>query len=312
MVADGEIVVDVRDLRMRYGRTDVLDGVTFAARRGEVLALLGPNGAGKTTTIEILEGFRMRSAGQVSVLGTDPGHGAEDWRARIGVVQQSWRDHAKWRVRELLAHLGRYYAPYSTAELPRPWNADELLATVGLTELAGQKIRRLSGGQRRRLDVAIGIVGRPELLFLDEPTAGFDPHARRDFHDLVHRLSDLDETTIVLTTHDLDEADKLADRILILAGGQIVADGSADELSRRMSTQAEVKWSRDGQRFVHSADDPTRFVRDLFRQYGESVEDLEVRRASLEDTYMALVRRIEAGADPAYDAVARKFSVVAG
>jgi ABC-2 type transport system ATP-binding protein len=312
MAADGEIVVDVRDLRMRYGRTDVLDGVTFAARRGEVLALLGPNGAGKTTTIEILEGFRMRSAGQVSVLGTDPGHGGEDWRARIGVVQQSWRDHAKWRVRELLAHLGRYYAPYSTAELPRPWNADELLATVGLTELAGQKIRRLSGGQRRRLDVTIGIVGRPELLFLDEPTAGFDPQARRDFHDLVHRLSDLDETTIVLTTHDLDEADKLADRIVILAGGQIVADGSADELSRRMSTQAEVKWSRDGQRFVHSADDPTRFVRDLFRQYGESVEDLEVRRASLEDTYMALVRRIEAGADPAYDAVARKFSVVAG
>jgi ABC-2 type transport system ATP-binding protein len=312
VITDGEVVVDVRELRMRYGRTDVLHDVTFTARRGEVLALLGPNGAGKTTTIEILEGFRMRSAGQVSVLGTDPAHGSEAWRARVGVVQQSWRDHAKWRVRELLAHLGRYYAPYSTAELPRPWNADELLATVGLTELAGQKIRRLSGGQRRRLDVAIGIVGRPELLFLDEPTAGFDPQARRDFHDLVHRLSDLDETTILLTTHDLDEAEKLADRILILAGGRIAADGSADELSRRMSTQAEVRWSRDGQRFVHSADDPTRFVRDLFRQYGESVEDLEVRRASLEDTYMALVRRVEAGADPAYDGATRKFSVVAG
>jgi ABC-2 type transport system ATP-binding protein len=312
VITDGEVVVDVRELRMRYGRTDVLHDVTFTARRGEVLALLGPNGAGKTTTIEILEGFRMRSAGQVSVLGTDPAHGGEAWRARVGVVQQSWRDHAKWRVRELLAHLGRYYAPYSTAELPRPWNADELLATVGLTELAGQKIRRLSGGQRRRLDVAIGIVGRPELLFLDEPTAGFDPQARRDFHDLVHRLSDLDETTILLTTHDLDEAEKLADRILILAGGRIAADGSADELSRRMSTQAEVRWSRDGQRFVHSADDPTRFVRDLFRQYGESVEDLEVRRASLEDTYMALVRRVEAGADPAYDGTTRRFSVVAG
>ena len=308
----GEPVLDVRDLRMRYGRNDVLAGVTFAARRGEVLSLLGPNGAGKTTTIEILEGFRMRSAGRVSVLGVDPAHGGEAWRARIGVVQQSWRDHAKWHVRELLMHLGRYYAPYSTAELPRPWDADELLATVGLTELAGQKIRRLSGGQRRRLDVAIGIVGRPELLFLDEPTAGFDPQARRDFHDLVHRLSDLDETTILLTTHDLDEAEKLADRILILAGGQIVADGSADELSRRMSTQAEVRWSRDGQRFVHSADDPTRFVRELFRQYGESVEDLEVRRASLEDTYMALVRRIETGADPAQDVMARKLSVVAG
>ena len=307
-----ELVLDVRDLRMRYGRTDVLSGVTFQARRGEVLALLGPNGAGKTTTIEILEGFRIRSAGQVSVLGTDPAHAGEAWRARIGVVMQSWRDHARWRVRELLTHLGRYYAPYSTADLPRPWDPDELLATVGLTELAGQKIRRLSGGQRRRLDVAIGIVGRPELLFLDEPTAGFDPQARRDFHDLVHRLSDLDETTILLTTHDLDEAEKLADRILILAGGRIVADGSADELSRRMSTQAEVRWSRDGQRFVHSADDPTRFVRELFRQYGESVEDLEVRRASLEDTYMALVRRVEAGADPAEDVMTRRFSVVAG
>src|SRR5579859_5436683 len=209
----------------------------------------------------------MRSAGQVSVLGTDPGHGGEDWRARIGVVQQSWRDHAKWRVRELLAHLGRYYAPYSTAELPRPWNADELLATVGLTELAGQKIRRLSSGQRRRLDVAIGIVGRPELLFLDEPTAGFDPEARRDFHDLVHRLADGD-TTVLLTTHDLGEAEKLADRILIMSAGRIIADGSADELSRLMSTQSEVRWSRDGQRYVHSADDATGFVRELFRQYG--------------------------------------------
>jgi ABC-2 type transport system ATP-binding protein len=307
-----DAILDVRDLRMRYGRTDVLSGVTFQARRGEVLALLGPNGAGKTTTIEILEGFRKRSAGHVAVLGADPVDTGEAWRARIGVVLQSWRDHAKWRVRELLAHLGRYYAPYSTADLPRPWDPDELLEAVGLTELAGQKIRRLSGGQRRRLDVAIGIVGRPELLFLDEPTAGFDPQARRDFHDLVHRLSDLEETTILLTTHDLDEAEKLADRILILGGGRIIADGSADELSRRMSTQAEVRWSRDGQRFVHSADDPTRFVRELFRQYGESVEDLEVRRASLEDTYMALVRRVEAGADPAQDVMTRRFSVVAG
>ena len=308
----GEFVLDVHDLRMRYGRNDVLRGVTFTARRGEVLALLGPNGAGKTTTIEILEGFRIRSAGRVRVLGADPADAGEAWRARIGVVQQSWRDHAKWHVRELLAHLGRYYAPYSTADQPRPWDPDELLAAVGLTELARQKIRRLSGGQRRRLDVAIGIVGRPELLFLDEPTAGFDPQARRDFHDLVHRLSDQQDATILLTTHDLDEAEKLADRILILAGGRIIADGSADELSRRMSTQAEVRWSRDGQRFVHSADDPTRFVRELFRQYGESVEDLEVRRASLEDTYMVLVRRVEAGADPAEDVMTRRLSVVAG
>jgi ABC-2 type transport system ATP-binding protein len=143
--------------------------------------------------------------------------------------------------------------------------------------------------------VAIGIVGRPELLFLDEPTAGFDPQARREFHDLVHRLSDGQDTTILLTTHDLDEAEKLADRILILSGGRIIADGSADALSLLMSTESEVRWSRDGQRFVHTTTEATRFVRDLFKQYGEAIEDLEVRRASLEDTYMAMVHQFEAG-----------------
>lgn len=292
---DDEPVIDVRDLRMRYGKTDVLNGVSFTARRGEVLVVLGPNGAGKTTAIEILEGFRIRSAGQVRVLGVDPAHGGEAWRARIGVVLQSWRDHGKWRVRELLANLGSYYAPYSSPEASRPWDTDELIALVGLTEHANQRIRQLSGGQRRRLDVAVGIVGRPELLFLDEPTAGFDPEARREFHDLVHRLTDQEEATILLTTHDLDEAEKLADRILILAGGSIIAEGSADELSRRMPAEAEVRWSRDGQRFVHSAGDPAGFVRELFRQYGGSVEDLEVSRVSLEETYMALVRQFESG-----------------
>ncbi|MEE6305607.1 ABC transporter ATP-binding protein [Plantactinospora veratri] len=280
---------------MRYGSTDVLTGVTFTARPGEVLALLGPNGAGKTTTIEILEGFRMRSAGDVAVLGVDPAHGDERWRARLGVVLQSWRDHAKWRVRELLAHLGSYYRPYSTDRIRRPWDVDDLIDAVGLNPHATKRIGQLSGGQRRRLDVAIGIVGRPELLFLDEPTAGFDPEARREFHDLVHRLTDLEQTTILLTTHDLDEAEKLADRILILAGGSIIADGSAEQLSRRMSSEAEVKWSRDGQRFVHATADATRFVRELFQQYGDAVADLEVRRASLEDTYMALVREVESG-----------------
>jgi ABC-2 type transport system ATP-binding protein len=285
----------VRDLRMRYGATDVLDGVTFAARRGEVLALLGPNGAGKTTTIEILEGFRMRSAGYVRVLGVDPARGNERWRARLGVVLQSWRDHGKWRVRELLGHLGSYYASYSTPQVRRPWNVDELLAAVGLAEHADKRIGQLSGGQRRRLDVAVGIVGRPEVLFLDEPTAGFDPHVRREFHDLVHRLSDLDDTTILLTTHDLDEAEKLADRILILAGGRIIADGSADELSRRVSADAEVRWSVGDARFVHATKDATRFVRNLFEQHGDALADLEVRRASLEEVYMTLVRDVESG-----------------
>jgi ABC-2 type transport system ATP-binding protein len=292
---DRDAVLQVRDLRMRYGTKDVLDGVTFTARRGEVLALLGPNGAGKTTTIEILEGFRMRSAGEVTVLGSDPGRGDERWRARVGVVLQSWRDHGKWRVRELLAHLGSFYSAYSTDRIRRPWDVDELVAAVGLTEQAGQRVGRLSGGQRRRLDVAVGIVGRPELLFLDEPTVGFDPAARREFHDLVHRLADLDDTTILLTTHDLDEAEKLADRILILAGGRIIADGSADELSRRVAGEAEVRWTQGGGRFVHSTADATRFVHDLFRQYGDGIGDLEVRRASLEDTYMAMVYEQESG-----------------
>jgi ABC-2 type transport system ATP-binding protein len=290
-----EAVIDVRDLRMRYGTTDVLNGVSFTAQPGEVVALLGPNGAGKTTTIEILEGFRMRSAGQVRVLGIDPAHGTERWRARLGVVLQSWRDHGKWRVRELLEHLGTYYAPYSTPRLTRPWDTDELIDAVGLTPHARKRVGRLSGGQRRRLDVASGIVGRPELLFLDEPTAGFDPQARREFHELVHRLTDIEETTILLTTHDLDEAEKLADRILILAGGRVIANGSADALARQITTQAEVRWSVAGERSVHATDDATTFVRQLLNQHGDAVTDLEVRRASLEDTYMAMVREFEAG-----------------
>jgi ABC-2 type transport system ATP-binding protein len=288
-------VIEVRDLRMRYGSRDVLQGVDFQVGRGEVIALLGPNGAGKTTTIEILEGFRMRSAGEVSVLGVDPANGDERWRARIGVVLQSWRDHGRWKVHELLEHLGGYYTPYASPERPRPQDVDELLETVGLAGQAKQRLASLSGGQRRRLDVAVGLVGRPELLFLDEPTAGFDPLARRDFHDLVHRLSDLEDTTILLTTHDLAEAEQLADRILILAEGRIVADGSADQLAREVAGQAEVRWSRGGERFVHASPDATRFVRELFAQYGDEVTDLEVRRASLEDTYMVMVHRHEQG-----------------
>lgn len=292
-------VIEVRGLRMRYGAVDVLDGVDFVAHRGEVVVLLGPNGAGKTTTIEILEGFRLRSAGEVSVLGADPAKAGEHWRAGVGIVLQSWRDHGRWRVGELLRHLGRYYAPYSTPQRSRPRDVDELIEAVGLGNRASARIASLSGGERRRMDVAIGIIGRPEVLFLDEPTAGLDPVARRGFHDLVHRLSDLEDTTILLTTHDLDEAEKLADRILILDRGRIVADGSADQLCRRVSGLAEVRWSRDGEHFVHATTDTTRFVRELFVQHGDAVADLEVRRASLEDTYMAMIHQRESGGRPA-------------
>lgn len=288
-------VIEVDDLRMRYGSVDVLDGVEFTVDRGEVVTLLGPNGAGKTTTIEILEGFREPSAGVVSVFGIDPIDAGEDWRARVGVVLQSWRDHARWSPRDLLLHLGRYYEPYSTPERQRPYDVELLIDMVGLQDNADQKIRTLSGGQRRRLDVAVGIIGRPELLFLDEPTAGFDPQAKRDFHDVVHRLADLEDTTILLTTHDLDEAEKLADRILILAGGRIVADGTADQLAREITRETQVRWSRNGEHFVHATADATRFVRELFTQHGDEIADLEVRRATLEDTYIALVQQFESG-----------------
>ncbi|TVT61173.1 ABC transporter ATP-binding protein [Amycolatopsis rhizosphaerae] len=283
---------------MRYGDHDVLDGVTFSVQRGEVLALLGPNGAGKTTTIEILEGFRERSAGEVTVLGTDPAHGDERWRARVGVVLQSWRDHGKWRVRELLAHQGRYYASYSTGTVRRPWDVDELIATVGLTAHADKRIRALSGGQRRRLDVAVGIVGRPEVLFLDEPTTGFDPEARREFHELVRRLSGREDTAILLTTHDLAEAEKLSDRIVILTGGRITADGTAEELARRIAGEYEVRWAVGGTRNTCTTAEPALFVHELYVRHGAAITDLQVRRPTLEDVYLSLVRRAESGPAP--------------
>ncbi len=283
---------------MSYGPVEVLTRVDFTVRPGEVVALLGPNGAGKTTTIEILEGFRIPSGGEVRVLGEVPWTAGEHWRASVGVVLQSWRDHARWRVRELLAHLGEFYRPYAAADRPRPWDVDDLLETVGLTEQAGQKVMTLSGGQRRRLDVAVGIIGRPELLFLDEPTAGFDPQARRDFHDLVRELADHD-VTILLTTHDLDEAERLADRILVLARGVIVADGTPDELRHRVSTAAEIRYHRDGTTHVHSSDDPAAYLTTVLAAPGGPVTDLEVRRATLADAYLDLVREVEYGDEQA-------------
>lgn len=301
--------VEVRDLRMSYGTTPVLRGVDLTVGTGEVVALLGPNGAGKTTTIEILEGFRAPSAGHVRVLGVEPITGDEAWRADLGVVLQSWRDHSRWRVRELLAHLAGFYVPYSTPQRPRPWPVDDLLERVGLADKANRQILTLSGGQRRRLDVAIGLVGRPRVLFLDEPTAGFDPQARRDFHDLIRSLADSD-VSILLTTHDLDEADKLADRVLVLAGGRIVADGSPDDLRRSVSTTAEVRWARDGTTHVHSTDDPVTYLRGVFGAPGGAFTDLEVRRASLEEAYLTLVHRVETGADVDHAEARRLLSAV--
>lgn len=286
-------VIEVKQLKMRYGSVDVLKDVSFSVKRGEVLALLGPNGAGKTTTIEILEGFRMPSEGEVRVLGTHPKDGDESWRAQLGIVMQSWRDHPKWRVQELLEHLGRYYEPYATSTRVRPLDATQLIAKVGLQKQAEQKISSLSGGQRRRLDVAIGLIGNPEILFLDEPTTGFDPQARRDFHEVIRRLSELEETTILLTTHDLHEAEKLSDRILILAGGRIVANGSPEQLAKQVAEKAEVRWAIEGEHFRQEVEDAVPFVKSLFEKHGDAIADLEVRKASLEDTYIKMVHQME-------------------
>lgn len=297
-MTDPDLAVHVEDLRMRYGATDVLRGVTLDIRAGEVLALLGPNGAGKTTTIEILEGFRMRSDGAVAVLGVDPAHGDERWRARVGIVLQSWRDHAKWRVGELLEHQGSFYRPYSTDAVPRPWPVPDLLDAVGLADRRDAVVGRLSGGQRRRLDVAMGLVGRPELLLLDEPTTGFDPQARHEFHQVIRAATAGVGTSVLLTTHDLAEAEQLADRVAILADGVIVAAGTPTELARRFAGRDEVRWAEHGQSFRREVDDATDFVRHLFARDGEAIRDLEVRRASLESTYLALMRDAEARQGP--------------
>ncbi|WP_073458592.1 ABC transporter ATP-binding protein [Pseudonocardia thermophila] len=288
--------VTARGLRMQYGSREVLRGVDLDVGRGEIVALLGPNGAGKTTTIEILEGFRKRSSGTVTVLGTDPDHGDEAWRARLGIVLQSWRDHSAWRVRELLGHLGSFYAPYGSAARPRPCAVDDLLAVVGLADVADRRIGTLSGGQRRRLDVAVGLVGRPDLLFLDEPTTGFDPQARLEFHELVRTTVAGEDTAVLLTTHDLAEAEKLADRIVVLAGGRIVADGTATELAAQVVGDGEVRWCRGGAEHRARVSDPTAFVRELFareRRDGMRITDLTVRVPTLEESYLALVERAE-------------------
>lgn len=283
-------IISATNLQMQYGTKVVLDGVDLTVAAQEVVAVLGPNGAGKSTLIEILEGFRTRSGGDVSVLGSDPIVADEGWRSQVGVVLQSSTDHGKWRPQQLLSHMSEYYRPYV-----EPWPVDQLLELVGLTAQANQKVQTLSGGQRRRLDVALGVLGRPPLLFLDEPTTGFDPKARREFHELVHRLSDMEDTTILLTTHDLAEAEKLASRIVILAGGGIIADGSPLELMQAVSSTAEVRWQQEGQRHVHASQDATAFVRELLAREGERITDLEIQRTTLEDAYLSIVEQFEAG-----------------
>jgi ABC-2 type transport system ATP-binding protein len=274
-----DAVVRVDDLRKTYrGGVEALRGVSFEIARGETFALLGPNGAGKSTTIEILEGYRDRTSGAVEVLGTDPQRGDLDWKARLGIVLQSTGEAPAASVREQLAHFAGFY--------PNPRDVDEVIAAVGLTEKAKTSIRKLSGGQRRRVDVALGIVGRPELLFLDEPTTGFDPEARRSFWDLIRRLQD-EGTTILLTTHYLDEAAELSSRAAIVAGGTVAAMGAIDELGGAEARVPIVRWRENGVLREERTENPGALVASLATT-GEP-EGLEVVRPSLEDIYLTFV-----------------------
>ncbi len=272
-------VIEVRELRKRYGAHRAVDGVDLTVERGEVFGLLGPNGAGKTTTVEILEGHRRRDTGEVRVLGEDPGTAGRRWRSRIGIVLQNANDAGELTVRELVRHVAGYY--------PAPRNPDAVIELCGLTGKARAKLRTLSGGQRRRVDVALGIVGGPELLFLDEPTTGFDPQARRQFWSLIRRLA-ADGTTVVLTTHHLDEAEALAGRLAVLAGGRIVAEGTPQSIGGRTG-RATVRWRDASGAHSEATTDPTELVTQLTARNDPTLTDLRVESRSLEDVYLDLI-----------------------
>ncbi|MBP8535578.1 ABC transporter ATP-binding protein [Streptomyces sp. MK37H] len=277
--------VRVRGLRKRYGAVTALDGVDLGIRQGEVFGVLGPNGAGKSTTVEILQGHRNRDAGEVTVLGRDPASGGREWRSRIGIVWQDESAPAELTVRETVRHFARYY--------PWPRDPEEVIGLVGLEDKAGSRIKALSGGQRRRLDVALGVIGGPELLLLDEPTTGFDPAARRRFWELIRRLAD-EGTTIVLTTHYLDEAEALSDRLAVIAAGKVVAEGAPSELRERHGSRATVHWSEPGGGArQEETEAPTRTVAELMRRFDGEIPGLRISRPTLEDIYLRLTGQLD-------------------
>ena len=278
-VTDEAIIV--RGLRKSYSRTKpAVDGVDLTVARGEVFALLGPNGAGKTTTVEILEGFRKRDAGDVTVLGVDPAHGGREWRSRVGIVLQGTGEFDELRVSEVVRLFAGYY--------PHPDDPAAVIERVGLADKANALTHTLSGGQKRRLDVALGVIGRPELLFLDEPTTGFDPQARREFWELIRDLSRAG-TTILLTTHYLEEAEALADRVGVISAGKLLAAAPPGSLGDRAQAPARVSWTGpDGPDSVQTQT-PTEYVRQLAQRFGGEVPGLTVSRPSLEDVYLAMI-----------------------
>lgn len=279
--------IEVRGLTKKYGSKVAVAGIDLTVERGEIFALLGPNGAGKTTTVEILEGYRVANSGQVRVLGFDPatkGATAQKWRNQIGIVLQSTNDAADLSVLETISHFANYY------ENPRDFN--QVIEEVGLVEKVGAKVRELSGGQRRRLDVALGIIGSPELLFLDEPTTGFDPEARRSFWELIRTLKS-EGTTILLTTHYLDEAQALADRVGVINEGVIIEIATPDTLGGRNTAPAKVTWLENGATQELLTKNPTEEVLKLSQRFNNQIPELQVLRPNLEEIYLRMIGELK-------------------
>ena len=282
------LAISVRGLRKTYtskanGSKDAVAGIDLDVKAGEIFAILGPNGAGKTTTVEILEGYRDRDGGEVSVLGQDPaklGSDSWSWRNRIGIVLQSTNDSQDLSVAETVHHFANYYS--------NPRDPEAVINEVGLADKALVRIQTLSGGQRRRLDVALGIIGNPEILFLDEPTTGFDPEARRAFWDLIRKLRD-EGATILLTTHYLDEAEALADRVAVIVDGKIIEVSTPENLGGRNTAKARISWLENGVKQELESDFPAAEVVKLSSRFGGEVPELTVIRPSLEDIYLKMI-----------------------
>jgi len=275
--------IEIADLRKAYGEKVAVGGISLKVERGEIFAILGPNGAGKTTTVEILEGYRSRDSGEVLVLGSDPqklGSQESAWRNRIGIVLQDSNDAGDLSVKETVHHFSHYYH--------NPKDPDEVVELVGLGDKANARIHTLSGGQRRRLDVALGIIGSPEILFLDEPTTGFDPEARRAFWGLIKDLQAAG-TTIVLTTHYLDEAEALADRVAVINGGELIEIATPATLGNRHLAQATVSWLEEGQIQRLAVENPTQQIAELSVRFNGDIPELSVARPTLEDIYLQMI-----------------------